>query len=467
MTYEYQVRNIIAGREQEGPSSAIERNGVTVTFPTTSRLDLAVALSAAGASAAALADVSDEQICESVRCVAHDYLTDDDMLHAIALFTGSPLRYVRASVENLRTWMAGIDRYMRLALPLRNEACRFVYQPTGITGVILAGDEVALAGYVAVNALLSRNPTILRPSALEAISAAEVVRALVRHGLPAFVHLVSWPSHVTELTNLLLDSCRNLVLIGSDRTVDEICVIRGPDGSVERDYRVNRNVVEFTAGHATAIVTASADLDRAAEDVIHAAAMNKGAECINAGKVYVESAVSTEFVERLVERARQLRRGDAIDSSVDIGWIGEEMVAAIRRRSGVDEPFAPGSASILHADFGSGSMGLLIVLDPSNGSDFVLSEMPGPTLAVVPYDGGIAAAVRLANDALAGTRSRVSTVTSVHGARRDEVAFAARHLATHKIIVNGSTGRSMDGMSTPHHGTYLVERLVRRVTVSE
>ncbi|RMG23925.1 MAG: aldehyde dehydrogenase family protein, partial [Armatimonadetes bacterium] len=413
-----------------------------------------------GSVAEKLRNTPDHVVSEAIKRLSETYLIEPEKQELIARMTGSPISYVRASLDNLRGWMADIDSFRARVLPEEISGQAVEYAPTGMTGIILAGDEVALAGYIGVNALLAKNPTVMRPSTLEAISATEFVRALPSVGLEDHFHLVYWPRHQEQITQHLLDSAKNVVLIGSDSTVEEICVVRDGVGRVVRDYRSEKVIIEFTTGNSASIIAPDAHLRRAAIEVVHAATMNKGAECINAGKVYVPAERVREFANYVVGEARRLKHGDPLDPQTNIGLIGREAVAEIRARSRVDEPFGLSEVSIIYHDFGEESMGLLVVEDPSNASDFVLSELPGPTLAIIPYTGTIEDAVRLANKAVEHTRARKSTVTAVFTERESDLAYARRHLATHKVVHNLSTGKSMDGMTSPHHGVYPVRKLV-------
>lgn len=461
----YEVRNILRGRELADRSVVRSYSGTTVGYPDTGIHELATALSIAGSLRAQLASIPVPELCRRIRALSYDYLADDRTLECIAVMTGSPISYVRASVNNLRRWMADIDRYANLVLSSAGFASTVTYQPLGVAGVILAGDEVALAGYIGVNAILSRCPTIMRPSTMEAISATEFVRALARHELADFIQLSFWPSSANDASHFLIECCDAAVVIGSDDTAAQLCVVRDAAGNSIRDYRVETRVVEFTTGHSAMIIMDSADVERAAHDVVHAASTNKGAECINAGKAYVHRDVLPALRDRVLELARGLRHGDPLDPLTAIGRIGADAVRSIRARSTVDQPNGLSETNILYADFGTDSMGLLVAEDDTNASDLVLSELPGPTLALVPFDGGIADAVRLANGAVQDTRSRRSTVTALHSSRDADIEHARAFLRTHKLLINDSTARSMDGLLHPHHGVYLARELVHAVPV--
>ena len=72
-------------------------------------------------------------------------------------------------------------------------------------------------------------------------------------------------------------------------------------------------------GKNPAIVSAKADLDRAAEGVLRSAFGFSGQKCSACSRVYVERAVAGEFTGRLADRAAQLRVGDPLDREVYLG----------------------------------------------------------------------------------------------------------------------------------------------------
>jgi 1-pyrroline-5-carboxylate dehydrogenase len=72
-------------------------------------------------------------------------------------------------------------------------------------------------------------------------------------------------------------------------------------------------------GKNPAIVTATADLDLAAEGVARAAFGFSGQKCSANSRVYVERAVYDSFVDRLVDQAESLRVGNPLENGVFVG----------------------------------------------------------------------------------------------------------------------------------------------------
>jgi 1-pyrroline-5-carboxylate dehydrogenase len=84
-----------------------------------------------------------------------------------------------------------------------------------------------------------------------------------------------------------------------------------------RDYP--RPIITEMGGKNPAIVTASADLDTAAEGAMRSAFGFDGQKCSALSRVYVERSVARDFVDRLVEKTRGITVGDPTDRS---NWMG-------------------------------------------------------------------------------------------------------------------------------------------------
>lgn len=72
-------------------------------------------------------------------------------------------------------------------------------------------------------------------------------------------------------------------------------------------------------GKNAAIVTASADLDAAAEGVMRSAFGLQNQKCSATSRVYVDRKVAAPFLERLVEKTRAIRMGDPTERDVYFG----------------------------------------------------------------------------------------------------------------------------------------------------
>ncbi len=72
-------------------------------------------------------------------------------------------------------------------------------------------------------------------------------------------------------------------------------------------------------GHAPVIVFEDADFEQAVEGTLIAKFRNTGQSCIAANRVYIQASIYDRFVQRLVQRTRELKVGDGFEEGVEIG----------------------------------------------------------------------------------------------------------------------------------------------------
>src|SRR5690606_9290382 len=72
-------------------------------------------------------------------------------------------------------------------------------------------------------------------------------------------------------------------------------------------------------GHAPFIVFEDADLDLALNGVVSSKFASTGQQCICANRVYVHDSIYDEFAKRFQEKVEQLKVGNGLDESNQIG----------------------------------------------------------------------------------------------------------------------------------------------------
>ena len=216
------------------------------------------------------------------------------------------------------------------------ERTRSVLRPYGVFAVISPFNfPMALAGGPAAGAMIAGNTVVLKPSSDAPLMAWKFGEALRDAGLP--------------------DGVFNLVTGSGDTVGQELEENPGIDGMVftgsyevgmrlyrgfTRDYP--RPIITEMGGKNPAIVTASADLDEAAEGVMRSAFGYDGQKCSANSRVYVESSVAREFVDKLVEKTRDIKVGDPTQRE---NWMGPviNQRALDTFRGAVDEAKADGA----------------------------------------------------------------------------------------------------------------------------
>lgn len=228
---------------------------------------------------------------------------------------------VAETVEFFRYYARQMTEHDGFEIPLSslsdNERNVSVLRPYGTWAVISPFNfPLALASGPSIGALLTGNTVILKPSNQGALMALEFYRVMREAGLPAgALHVIT----------------------GGDEAGDHLAHHDDVDGLtftgsydvgmyLYRTVRESRPkpVVAEMGGKNPAIITASADLDDAAEGVIRGAFGFSGQKCSATSRVYVDETVYDDFVVKLKDRASQLKVGNPIGRDVFTGPVIDE-----------------------------------------------------------------------------------------------------------------------------------------------
>ncbi|WP_203363193.1 NAD-dependent succinate-semialdehyde dehydrogenase [Bacillus sp. REN10] len=81
-------------------------------------------------------------------------------------------------------------------------------------------------------------------------------------------------------------------------------------------------------GHAPFIVTANANIEKAAQNLIASKFRNAGQTCVCANRVYVHESIEAEFAEAFKQEVAKLKMGNGLDEGVTIGPLIDEQAVA-------------------------------------------------------------------------------------------------------------------------------------------
>ena len=138
-------------------------------------------------------------------------------------------------------------------------------------------------------------------------------------------------------------------------------------------------------GNAAAIIHSDADLDFAAERCAVAGFSYSGQSCISVQRILVHKPVFDAFLQKFVDRAKELKTGDPLDESTDIGPLIRQSDAE-RATKWVQEAIAAGARMLV----GGGRKGS--VVDPTilTGTRAEMKvnceEVFAPVKTVEPYE---------------------------------------------------------------------------------
>ena len=204
---------------------------------------------------------------------------------------------------------------------------RSVLKPYGVWGVIGPFNfPAALAGGPSGAALVAGNTVVLKPAAEGSLTASLIAKCVEDAGLPAGVF--------------------NLVLGGDE---PGMALTANPDlsgltftGSYDVGMGILKNfstaagyyrpVIAEMGGKNPTIITANADLEKAAIGVMRSAFGLTGQKCSACSRVYVDAAVKDAFLSKLVDLTADLAVGDPTGADTYMGPIISEAAYAAYQR---------------------------------------------------------------------------------------------------------------------------------------
>jgi len=320
-------RNVVGGVERDGEGTFQKHSpidGTLVgTFAKGTRRDVQDAIEAARAAYPAWSHRPWQERVAILRAVA-DRISDRlmEISAVVAIEVGKNRLEALGDVEetaDLIRWSCdmveqnnGFDHPMGdLGDP--SVHTRSVLKPYGVWGIISPFNfPFALSGGPSGGALVAGNTVVYKPSSDTPLTGVLLTQVMREAGVP--------------------DGVFNMI-IGPGETVGaEIQENPGVDGilftgSFEVGFRLYREfakaypkpVIVEMGGKNPAIVTASADLDEAAEGVMRAAFGLSGQKCSANSRVYVERPVYDEFLRLLVAKTQAITVGDPLDRTK---WMG-------------------------------------------------------------------------------------------------------------------------------------------------
>jgi len=229
---------------------------------------------------------------------------------------------VAETIEFFRYYSKQITEHQGFVTPLgslsENETNVSVLRPWGVWAVISPFNfPMALAAGPSIGALLTGNTVVLKPSNTGALMSLEFYRVMEDAGLPsAALHVLTGAG--SEIGDYL----------AHHEEVDGITFT----GSYEVGMHLYRTVNEKRpkpvaaemGGKNPVIVTASADLETAAEGVMRGAFGLSGQKCSATSRVYVEDDVYDEFVDLLVAKTNDLEVGNPTAKETFLGPVIDE-----------------------------------------------------------------------------------------------------------------------------------------------
>lgn len=195
---------------------------------------------------------------------------------------------------------------------LPDKFCLTLRRPIGVVGLITPFNfPLAIPAWKIMPALISGNTIVFKPSSDTPLLAEELIKILIRAGVPSgVINLVTGSGSETGAALVRNRNVRAISFTGSLDTGKWILAEAGKD--------MKRVSLEL-GGKNPIIVMGDANLELAVDGVLWGAFGTSGQRCTAASRVIVEEKVLAQFQSKLVQRTKGLKAGSGLDEGVDMG----------------------------------------------------------------------------------------------------------------------------------------------------
>lgn len=188
-------------------------------------------------------------------------------------------------------------------------------------------------------------------------------------------------------------------------------------------------------GKDPAIVTASADIEKAAASVLAGSVANAGQVCVSIERIYVDRTIAESFVEKLVEKANQVKLAYPTLTDGALGPIILER-QAITINEHLSDALEKGAhiccGGLVEQRDGGWWATPTVITDVNHGMTLMTEETFGPIMPVMTYE-TVDEAIELANDSVYGLSG------AVFAGSTEEAMAIARRMQVGAVSIN-STG---------------------------
>ncbi len=244
----------------------------------------------------------------------------EDLARAMTREMGKVLKETRGDVQegiDMAYYMGGEGRRLfgySVPVELPNKSGVAMRDPVGVVACITPWNfPIAIPTWKMFPALVAGNTIVIKPASDTPHSALRLVEILHEAGIPeGVVNIVFGPGATVGEALLHHPDVAVVSFTGSTES--------GRHVAIEGAKSLKRVSLEM-GGKNAVIVLDDADLDLAVEGILWSAYGTTGQRCTACSRVIVHSAVRQQLLDRLVPRIKQLRLGDGLDESVDVGPI--------------------------------------------------------------------------------------------------------------------------------------------------
>ena len=346
----------------------------------------------------------------------------------LAQEAGKPMKFAISEIQRAaQTFIAAAEESKRLpsehlsidwTVAGEDKEAWVKYFPLGlVAGIAPFNFPMNLAVHKIAPAIASGCPIILKPATSAPLSTLELAKIIDETALPKGAVSI-FPMNRETGNKLVTDERFNLLTFTGSPEV----------GWQMKSDAGKKKVVLELGGNAATIITETADMDFAVKKSIIGGFAHSGQVCIHAQRFYVHHSVFEEFIQQIIIKTKQLKRGNPLDMDTDVSVMIDESNAK-RVDTWVQEAIGDG-AKLLTGGKREGNYFEPTILTNTNNAMKVCShEVFGPVITIEPYK-DFEEAVNKVNNTRYGLQAGVFTN------KINEMNLAFKQIQTGGVIIN-------------------------------
>jgi aldehyde dehydrogenase (NAD+) len=335
----------------------------------------------------------------------------DELIREGILGNGKLVREMRGRIDSMPRWFryfGGLaDKIEGETVPVDIEGT-FTHtrkEPYGVVGAITPWNSpLSLGAYKIAPALAAGNTVVIKPSAVNPVTTIRYGELALEAGFP--------PGALNVVTGKGAEAGQALSTHGD---VDKIAFTGGLDVGQQIGKAAGENILPVTlelGGKSPNIVFSDADFDAAIRGVIRGIFGSSGQTCIAGSRLLVHESIHDEFVNRLVDRVKDIKLGDPMDESSDMAPLASQQQLE-KVQQYVEIAKEEGAQLVTGGKQPKNLTGELffeptIFVDVDNHMSIAEEEVFGPVLSVIPFSDRTDA-IQKANDTKHGLAAGIWT----------------------------------------------------------
>ena len=315
----------------------------------------------------------------------------------------------------------------------KNEHILLYKKPLGVTSGILPWNfPFFLVARKMAPTLVTGNTIVIKPSEETPINAYIFTEILDTVGLPKGVfNLVNGSGKIVGDELARNEDIELVSITGSENAGKKVM-----EAASSNITKVNLEL----GGKAPAIVLEDADIDKAVQYVIDSRIINTGQVCNCAERLYVQSSIKDQFVEKLVQKMSDVTYGNTLDSNYDMGPLINKK-AQENVHSHVQKAIKDGGTLECGGELPNVKGNFYpatVITNCTNDMDIIQEEVFGPVLPVVTFE-TLDEAISLAND------SKYGLTSSLYSNDNKKIFKAVDNLEFGETYINRENFEAMQG----------------------